>query len=913
MPGEFPTAGYENPYKASSLDPRVDGGKPRPAGEASNLSSQGRTKHDLTGTSGATGVGAGAAVAGASQAFSGSSASPRHDTAETAPSTLNTTEDPASRSAEYGQSTTTKGFDAATTSPTTGTTSSQPGAASTTSTHPQTGNENQGMMSKVLGAVGLGGAGAAAASALGYGGKTETQDELRDTSAIAGQPGQTSNQTGPPKHYRRESIPTTAYPAGPGSPPAVAPPVGGAHVPASQAHSQDTHSGRDAALGAGLGGGALAASRHDEQQGLRQNIPDVPSSTAHPDSALGQGASSSGAPLSGDSTTHPQTRSTVHDLITTGSPQHDNHADRDAGLATTAVAAGVGAGAYGMHEHNKDRGTSSDAKTSTATGSTGFPGGSRDTTLPPSATGPSVLPDRTRDTPMDAVAAAPGRYDTQDAYTQPPPTTAGPIHERERAREDDHTGRNAALGTGAGAAAGGAAYAAYDHSKEEEAARRAAAEHEKDLAKQREAHEKELEKQRKHEEKERERHEKEHQKELEKQHKHEQKEHEKQEKHHQKELEKQHAKEEKERAAAAAAAEKHEKARIGSEEEDRLRREREAQNGIAAGSVGTAGAVAGTGIFGHENDGTAGHPTVQTIAQGSAEQRERARIASEEEDRMRREREAQAGIAPGSFGTAGAVAGTGMFGHEKDRTASAAGPTGTTTGAGQRSSYDNSRHSHEKHPHGEKEKEKKPSFFRRIFKRRKNKDTGLDEDYSTDEEDSSHGHHGTAAAGVGAGAAAAGSSVPTHHSDTKGRTVLGSSPGNVGRTSNDRDLTTGLPYDSAKDPQAASRLGHEPGTGTGPTAGTGTGTGHNTYTIGRGTDAAPLGAGSASGVSGHNATHQDDLTSYGTTGLPHDTSRGTTGATGLDSTTGTHGTSGTGYGLPGSASEPFGVIGDHHR
>lgn len=998
MPGEFPSAGYENPYRASSLDPRVDGGKARPPGEATSSSSQGHNQRDLAGNTGPAGFERGVAGTGASQAFGrdGSSGT-HHGASESAPSTLTGTEDPTSRSLEYGQSTSTRGLDSATmptigddtsTQPhTTGATSTEPhhsaftgtephstgtagtesrhdedqgmmskalgavglggtGATSTephhtghtgtephstgtTGTEPHHDDQDQGMMSKVLGAVGLGGAGAAASSALGYGDKTQEQDEPRDTSAIASQPGQVSQETGPPTHYRRESIPTTAYPAGLNSPRAVAPPVGGAGSPATHTDHRDNHHDRDTGLGAGLGGGAIAASQLNDSQGHRDDMTRGPSSSTYPTSGpgMGMGIGGSGEPRSQhsdsdglresiagpqtSSTTQPQTRSTIHDLITSDTPQSDSHTGRDVGLAATAVAAG--AGAYGLHEHNKDSATSSTMQPSTMTGSSALPDeyrglGSSSTTQPSTAVGSSVLPDRSRDfdtsshaqpsvatgsnvlpdrsrdlgtpstmhpstatgsavmpdrsrdVPSHAVAAAPGRYHVEDAPAYPVSSASAPTYEHERPREEDHTARNAALGAGAGAAAGGAAYAAYDHSRDEEAARRAAAEREqqrvasereKDLAKQREAQEKAAAKERK-----------EHEKEVERQHKHEMKEHEREEHARQKELERQHKHELKER-------EKEEHAR--QREQEKLREHEQRQ---------------------HEKD-----EKERAAAAAAAEKRERARLASEEEDRMRREREAQAGIAAGSFGTAGAVAGTGMFGHEKDRRASAVGPTGEAAGVGQRGSYDNiyerdrmsaahehpyspreSKHSHEKHSHDEKEK--KPGFFKRIFKRRKNKDTGEDEDYSTDEED--HGHYGTAgAAGVGAGTGAATghSHVPTHHSDTKGRNVLGSSPAHAGRTSTEHyDPTTGLPYDPAKDPEAARRLSRES-----PTS---AGAGHSTYTIGRGTDSAPSGMGPTSGV-----TDND----------------------GLGNASGAHGVSGNEHGLPHNATEPFGVFGEHHR
>jgi hypothetical protein len=72
--------------------------------------------------------------------------------------------------------------------------------------------------------------------------------------------------------------------------------------------------------------------------------------------------------------------------------------------------------------------------------------------------------------------------------------------------------------------------------------------------------------------------------------------------------------------------------------------------------------------------------------------------------------------------------------------------------------------------HKEPKEEKKPGLLKRIFKRRKNKDTGVDEDYSTDEEEdlAHHDQHALEAGvigGAGAGAATElGGAKTTHES-----------------------------------------------------------------------------------------------------------------------------------------------------
>lgn len=73
MPGDYPIPGYENPYRASSLDPRVDGGKARPRGEAKKSTSQDQPRTQLAGSSRAGDAGTGRGAAEPPEALSSSS------------------------------------------------------------------------------------------------------------------------------------------------------------------------------------------------------------------------------------------------------------------------------------------------------------------------------------------------------------------------------------------------------------------------------------------------------------------------------------------------------------------------------------------------------------------------------------------------------------------------------------------------------------------------------------------------------------------------------------------------------------------------------------------------------------------------------------------------------------------------
>ena len=273
----------------------------------------------------------------------------------TAPSTLTDTASPGDRSTEYGRAEQSKSMEAV---------------------DATEGKKSQsGMMGKVLGAVGLGslgGAGAAAATSSGD----------RDA-AVADMPDQPTTTTGvssstapeqsgpPPSHHRKESIPTTAYPAGPESPRPVAPPVGGT-APQERAETtgtQDDHRSRDTALGAGaagLGAGAVGAgayAMHDRGE------PKEAGDDSFGPSAIRTSDQTRTEPTSATATSRPEERTTTAtEPYTTGTQPSttatepstraaetvkEDHTGRNVAAGTAAgVGAGV-AGAYAGHEYSQ--------------------------------------------------------------------------------------------------------------------------------------------------------------------------------------------------------------------------------------------------------------------------------------------------------------------------------------------------------------------------------------------------------------------------------------------------------------------------------------------------------------------------------------------------------------------------------
>ncbi|KIX08051.1 uncharacterized protein Z518_02706 [Rhinocladiella mackenziei CBS 650.93] len=146
--------------------------------------------------------------------------------------------------------------------------------------------------------------------------------------------------------------------------------------------------------------------------------------------------------------------------------------------------------------------------------------------------------------------------------------------------------------------------------------------------------------------------------------------------------------------------------------------------------------------------------------QKELEKEEKARekaAAKEEKERL----EAGEAAAASAVGT-GATAGTGAYAMHDNEQPTEEIPTRTT------GSQESDRHRLYKDP----PEEKKPNIFKRIFKRRKNKETGQEEEYSTDEEDETHRHYRTAeAATVGdAGAAVPTGTAAAYHESEKPHT-----------------------------------------------------------------------------------------------------------------------------------------------
>ncbi|KIW40651.1 hypothetical protein, variant 1 [Exophiala oligosperma] len=792
-----------------------------------------------TGGSSSLGQGVSAAAAGVATENALSRGGTTHDATTIAPSGLTSTTSPADRSAGFGAAEKTKVPD-----------------------ETATGSNQGGTFGKILGAMGLGAAAGGATAAATRGRENEKPD------AVSGTPDQPTTTTGvssytaptestpstaatqPPTHYRKESIPTSAYPAGQDSPAPINPPVGGTAAAVNEREHKD-HTGRNAGLAAaGVGAGALGAhelGKHRSEPGeineysigssAQNTTPAAPyapatstgtergmaqgqttatpynDSTPESDSkgygktaaaaGLGAGAAGAGAyalghernkPETGDlraekpytssesatqppATTSqlpvrekqagPATTSTSGEYPTEHTPAAD---DRRTGRnAALAGAAGAGAGAYGAHEYNKHR-----AAEDPSVGRQGPTTSTKDTKIAPVAASSQPAVERsTRNDPTAApeqdkshagrdaaLAGAAGtgagaygahEYNKHHAEQDPSaarqvPTTStkdtsaarndtkatpiaassGPTSDK-AARTDpaapeqgeSHTGRDAALAGAAGAGAG--AYGAHEYSKHEvgQDAANAEARRQKDLAEQEAARQKQFEKDQKAAEKQAHKEEKQHQKELAKEHKAQEKAAAKEEKEHQKGLEKEEKKHDKELAAGEAEHERHPKKEeqpgAGVEAEEAERHRRREKEAAAAAAVGGTGAAAAYGA--HEHD-----------------QKSDAQKQHEQE----------------SLDTA--------YGIGKQSAGSQGGRPAVVADDGGHNVL------HKDPPH----EEKKPNIFKRIFKRRKNKDTGEEEEYSTDDdEDHGHGHDGRHAAeagvlGAGAGAGVAGAETSRH-------------------------------------------------------------------------------------------------------------------------------------------------------
>jgi hypothetical protein len=586
--------------------------------------------------------------------------------------------------------------------------------------------------------VGLGGAATGPGVAASKAGNDRSQavvDTPEQPTTTTGTDSYTApTQSGPPpSHHRKESIPTTAYPAGPGSPSPIQAPVGGtrgatdetqrgtssitpsgagatSYTIGGPVESEDrSHTGRNAGLaaaGVGAGAGAAALGAHEYGKS-RGGATDATTSSVLPGTA--QTTSSSTVP-SGDSgvasSSFPSTTQgssgygrdqptgiTGQSVGPTSQISSTEREKESSGFGKTAAAAGLGAGAG-------------------AAGATALQHDRKPDSTQQFADKPWESSQAPTQTSTTTGTSLPVR---EKAATQTPVTSTRDNIATDPAKDDSHTGRDAALAGATGAGAG--AYGAHEYSKhqaEQDATRR-----QKDLAEQEAARQKQFEKDQKAAEKLAHKEEKQHEKDLKKLEKAEGKSHEKELKKEEREHHKEFEKEEKERTKQ--------------EEAERKRREKE-----AAALAGTAGA-GGAAYAAHRHDNDAD---------------KKGKLSSE---------------------------------HDQNKL------------------------------HKDPPEQKKPSLFRRIFKRRKNKDTGDSEEYSTDEEDSTTTGRHLGGAGAGAGAAGAGlagtagtgtGTAPGIHDPSSTTATHGTSATTTGKDNDNRpiDDVTGLPYDPEKDPAAAERL-----------------------------------------------------------------------------------------------------------
>ncbi|EXJ87343.1 hypothetical protein A1O3_04302 [Capronia epimyces CBS 606.96] len=670
-----------------------------------------------------------------------------------------------------------------------------------------------GTLGKILGAVGLGAVAGGAATSH----STTRQDEQSQPGTEApAQPVTTTGvdsytaptRSGPSSsHHRKESIPTTAYPQGESSPTPINAPVGGTSV-ADEELDVKGHGGRHtglaaAGVGVGVGSGVVAAGAHDYNKS-REPLEDASSppsaaistypQTSQPTPYVpDQQTSGLGRDIDekprGTAFTSPS--STVYSEPPTGTESDRKFKGHEKSVAAAGVGIGAGAAAIGAHEYDERKSPSQDAPiqpsaTTSAyhqiTTNSAAPISSGQQTLPrsrdvdqyPAATTNASQPSSNYSQPPSAAerdsestgygktaaaagdgagAGAAGIYavehknkprtgdnlgdssypTTQDsaqarpweaskdaaatAGQEPASSTRGtntfqpaaatvPVREKatnsnpNTSSETDgrHTGRDAAIAGAAGT--GAAAYGAHEYNKHEadEDAAKTEAQRQKDIAEQEAARQKQFDKDEKAAAKRAVKEEK-----AEKKH---QKGLEKEEKKQQKELEKEEKQHHKE-------LEKEEKQHHKELEHEQKEREK------------TAGAAVLAEKKHHE--------------QRELEDKENFQAA--EAERKRHEKEA-AGAAVGVGATAGTVAHTS---HGKE----------SLDDDTPKSSHDTDRNRLHKDP-----PQKKPGILKRIFKRRKNNDTGLEEDYSTDEEEESHrDKHLTESGAIGGAGAVTGTAA----------------------------------------------------------------------------------------------------------------------------------------------------------
>lgn len=367
-----------------------------------------------------------------------------------------------------------------------------------------TGASRSGTLGKILGAVGLGGAATGAGVAASKAGDDRSH-------AVTDTPSQPTTTTGtdsytaptlsghPTSHHRKESIPTTAYPAGVGSPSPIHSPVGGTRgapdetnrMTSSTAPSgteassytiggpgegeERSHAGRNAGLataglGAGAGAAALGAHEYGKDRGdasgttassVLPGTAQTTSSSTFPSS--GQGVTSSSIPSTTQGTsgygrdqtagTSGYSTGTPSQISSTQQPEHQS-----SGYGKTAAVAGLGAGAgaLGAHEYGKEREDGHGPRTSSALPGTAQPTSTSTSTYPSSGQGlaSSSIPSTTQ--------GASGYGRDQPAGTGYP---AGPTSQTSGTQQEQQSSGYGKAATAAGLGAGAGALGAHEYGK----------------------------------------------------------------------------------------------------------------------------------------------------------------------------------------------------------------------------------------------------------------------------------------------------------------------------------------------------------------------------------------------------------------------------------------------------------------
>ncbi|ETI27134.1 hypothetical protein G647_09816 [Cladophialophora carrionii CBS 160.54] len=271
---------------------------------------------------------------------------PAYDSVTIPPSSSTSTANPPSRSATYGQTEDTKVPDANAAA------QSATSAASVTREPGSDEPRHTSTVGKILGAVGLGTAAAGAGVA-----SSRARDDVSQPTTTTGVDSYTAPTRSVPvssdpelsepahRHQRKESIPTTAYPAGLESPAPINAPIGG--TSASREPEYKDHTGRNAAFAAA----GVGAHEYGRDKELRQDVMDTPA----------QGTANTAAPAAipqefkqDSSRLGRETRETP--ATTMAQPERDAH-----GYGKTAGAAGVGAAAVGAYEYGRDKELRQDA------------------------------------------------------------------------------------------------------------------------------------------------------------------------------------------------------------------------------------------------------------------------------------------------------------------------------------------------------------------------------------------------------------------------------------------------------------------------------------------------------------------------------------------------------------------------